>query len=67
MEEARALRDIRMKRQGKKWDDNNGRKTKQSVIQEWRKNNPEGTKYQCSKETGTDKKTVRKWWDSHLD
>lgn len=64
LETARAIRDIRLKAKGKKWDENNGRKPKQALVQEWRKNNPDGTKYRCAKETGISKTTVMKWWDS---
>lgn len=45
----------------------NGRKPAQGKVLEWRKNNPDGTKYRCIKETGLSKPTVYKWWDSHLD
>ena len=41
-----------------------GRKSKQSDVVNWRKLNPDGTKYRCAKETGLDKKTVSKWWDA---
>ena len=39
-----------------------GRPDKSKVVKEWRKNNPNGTKYQCTKETGLSKNTVKKWW-----
>lgn len=41
-----------------------GRPSKQSVVQDWRRDHPNGTKYQCQKETGLSKMTVYKWWDS---
>lgn len=67
LEEARAIRDIRMKRQDRDWRDGNGRPegsgTKKSIIAEWRKLNPEGTKAECVRETGISKMTVYKWWD----
>lgn len=63
LEEARAIRDIRFRRQGKRWDDNNGRKPKKEIVQEWRKNNPNGKKIECEKETGLSRHTVLKWWD----
>ena len=63
LEEARAIRDIRSRRRGEKWDAHNGRKNKADIVQEWRKNNPVGSKYRCEKETGISKKTVIKWWD----
>lgn len=68
LEEARAIRDIRMKRQGKKWTDGNGRPkgsgTKKQTVKEYRKNNPNAKKSQCIKDTGLSKMTVYKWWDS---
>lgn len=39
-----------------------GRKNKKDIVEEWRKNNPDGNKYQCTKETGLSKNTVKKWW-----
>lgn len=40
-----------------------GRKPKADVVAAWRKNNPDGRKAQCIRDTGLDKKTVYKWWD----
>ena len=66
LEEARAIRDIRMKRQGKKWTDGNGRPigsgTAEEKVKEWRKAHPEGKKADCIRETGLSKPTVLKWW-----
>ena len=62
LEEIRAIRDIRMKRLGRKWDDNNGRKSKQEIVTTWRTEHPDGTKAQCIKDTGLSKPTVYKWW-----
>ena len=39
-----------------------GRPDKQKIVQKWRLKNPEGTKYQCVKDTGLSKNTVKKWW-----
>ena len=64
LEEARAIRDVRMKRIGKKWDEGNGRKPKCEEVKEWRKNHPNGTKAECIKGTGVSKPTVYKWWDA---
>ena len=67
LEEARAIRDIRMKRQGKKWTDGNGRPkgtTKEQIVKEWRISNPNGKKADCVRETGLTKPTVYKWWDN---
>ena len=63
LEEARAIRDIRSRRRGEKWDTHNGRRNKAEIVQEWRRINPEGNKYQCEKETGISRKTIIKWWD----
>ena len=63
LEEARAIRDIRMRRQGRKWTDGNGRPDKLSVVAEWRSEHSEGTKAECIRETGLSKKTVYRWWD----
>lgn len=64
LEEARAIRDIRQKRNGTNWDDNNGRKPKKDIVEKWKLDNPNGTKSQCIKETGLSKPTVYKWWNS---
>ena len=40
-----------------------GSGTKQEIIQEWRKNNPNGRKSDCIRETGLSKPTVLKWWN----
>lgn len=62
LEEARAIRDIRQHRQGKKWTDGSGRKSKQLDIAVWRANHPNGTKAECIKDTGISKPTVYKHW-----
>ena len=62
LEEARAIRDIRMRRQGRKWTDGNGRPDKLFVVAEWRSEHSEGTKAECIRETGLSKKTVYRWW-----
>lgn len=63
LEEARAIRDIRMKRQGRKWSDGGGRKSKKELVQEWRVQNPSGRKVDCIRELKLSKPTVYKWWD----
>lgn len=40
-----------------------GRKSKNDIVEEWRRANPEGKKADCIRATGLDKKTVYKWWD----
>ena len=34
------------------------------ILDQHRKENPEGTKYQCVKDTGLSKNTVKKWWNN---
>lgn len=67
LEEARAIRDIRQKRQGKKWTDNNGRPkgshSAKETVWKWRKNNPEGKKMDCHRTTGLSRPTIDKWWN----
>lgn len=33
------------------------------LIKQWRKENPQGSKAECIKATGLDKKSVKRWWD----
>lgn len=62
LEEARAIRDIRMRRKGKKWTDGNGRPSAEQTVKEWQAAHPHGRKCDCLRDTGLDPKTVRKWW-----
>lgn len=68
LEEARAIRDIRMKRQGRIWTDGNGRPkgsgTKKELVEKWRKAHPTGKPKECIAETGLSKNTVYKWWNN---
>lgn len=64
LEEARMIRDLRQKRNGTKWTDNNGRKSKDQIVAKWRYNNPQGKKVECIRETGLSKPTVYKHWNS---
>ena len=41
---------------------NSGRPNKEIVVKIWQERHPNGTKYQCMKDTKLDKKTIRKWW-----
>lgn len=44
---------------------NNGRPKgtdKREVVKNWRRNNPDGKKIDCEKETGLSRPTVLKWW-----
>lgn len=61
LEEARAIRDIRQKRQGTTW---NGRKPKKDIVELWQAGNPNGKKADCIRETGLSKPTVYKYWKS---
>lgn len=63
LEEIRMIRDLRMKRQGKKWTDNNGRKSKKDEVISYLLFNQNATKYKCIKETGLSKPTVYKYWE----
>lgn len=70
---ARGQQAILCEIESKDWRNKNGRpkgsvKTaltapKAMIIQEWRKSNPNGSRYACIKETGISKPTVYKWWD----
>lgn len=42
----------------------NGRPTKQQEIKNYRNQHPDSTKYRCHLDTGIDRNTIRKWWDS---
>lgn len=41
-----------------------GRPDKAKIVQEWRKNNPNGKKADCIRDTGLTKPTVYKWWET---
>lgn len=47
-----------------KWREGGGRPSAQKKVFEWRKQNPNGKKADCHRDTGLDPKTIRKWWDS---
>lgn len=68
LEEARMLRDLRMRRQGRDWRDGNGRPkgsgTAQVKVQQYRAAHPDASKAECNRATGLDPKTIRKWWDT---
>lgn len=65
---ARFKRDMKMRREGRKWTDGNGRKpgthTKEQVVKDWRAAHPDGKPRECIEATGLSKNTVYKWWDS---
>ena len=68
LEEARAIRDIRMKRQGRKWDDNNGRPpgsgTAEQKVAVYRVDHPDASVTEVAKALGISRPTVYKWWDA---
>lgn len=45
------------------WRNKEGRPSKEQIVKEYRKNNPNAKKSQCIKDTGLSKMTVYKWWD----
>lgn len=63
---ARANRDILCEERGKvDWREGNGRPDKAKIVEDWRKENPDGTKAECIRATGLSKPTVLKWWDGN--
>lgn len=69
LEEARAIRDIRMKRQGRKWDENNGRPkgsgTAQAKVAAYRAEHPQASVTEVAKALQISRTTVYKWWDEY--
>lgn len=71
LEEARAIRDIRMRRKGRDWREGNGRpigsknkvNKKAQLVAEWRAAHPDGRKIDCERELGISRPTVLKWWN----
>ena len=61
LEEARAIRDLRMKRQGRKWTDGNGRPNKKKMIIEYIEEHPEESVSEVSKALGVSRTTVYKY------
>lgn len=45
-------------------DINEGRPTKEQIVQQWQQENPKGRKIDCQRETGLSRPTVLKWWNS---
>lgn len=46
------------------WRNKDGRPTQAQTVREWRESHPDGKKAECIRDTGLDKKTVYKWWES---
>ena len=64
LEEARAIRDIRMKRQNKDWRDGNGRPSAESTVIEYIREHPEARKAEVIRGTGLSKPTVYKYYEA---
>lgn len=45
------------------WRNKAGAPTKKELVQEWRKQNPNGKKIDCERETGLSRPTILKWWN----
>lgn len=46
------------------WRNKDGRPSKQEIVEEWRKNNQNGKKIDCHRETGLSRMTIDKWWNA---
>jgi len=67
LEEARMIRDLRMKRKGMKWDDNNKKQSKEKLVIDYLKENPTVTnKAKIAKELGVSRPTVYKYLNKML-
>ena len=62
LEEARMIRDLRMRRAGKRWDENNGRKSLQDKVQQYRAEHPDANVTDVARALGISRPTVYKWW-----
>lgn len=60
LERARAVQMIDYP--NREWINKEGAPTKQSIVQKWRLEHPEGKKADCVRETGLSKPTVYKWF-----
>ena len=67
LEEARAIRDIRMRRQGRDWRDGNGRPvgsgTAQQKVAAYRAEHPEASVTEVARALGISRTTAYKWWE----
>lgn len=63
LEEARAIRDVRMKRQGKNWWKGNGRPSLEQNVREYMQAHPDARKCDVARGTGVSKPTVYKYYD----
>ena len=72
LEEARAIRDIRMRRQNRDWREGAGRpkgskdkgprKNKQQLVQQYRAEHPEANVTEVARALQLSRTTVYKWW-----
>lgn len=58
---ARRKRDANQEERGRIWNQNSGRRTKETLVKEWFALNPEGSVAQCHEATGISLKTIYKW------
>ena len=67
LEEARAIRDLRMKRRGKVWWEGNGRPkgsgTAKEKVRQYRASHPEANVTEIARALNISRTTVYKWWD----
>ncbi|MCV3172916.1 hypothetical protein OHD90_14270 [Enterococcus faecalis] len=61
LEEARMIRDLRMKREGRKWTDNNGRPSKENLVKKYVSENPDHTPTEIAKNLKISRTTVYKY------
>ena len=66
LEEARAIRDLRMRRQGRKWTDGNGRPDKSEIIIEYIADHPDASVSEIAKALGVSRTTVYKYKDKKV-
>lgn len=64
LERARAVQEIDYP--NGEWRNEDGAPTKQNIVEEWRKENPNGKKIDCVRDTGLSKPTVYKWWNGEV-
>lgn len=62
LEEARAIRDIRMRRQGRDWRYKGGAPTAQLKVQLYRFEHPDASVTEVARELQISRTTVYKWW-----
>lgn len=65
LEEARAIRDIRMRRQGRDWRYKGGAPTAQLKVWEYRAEHPEASVTEVARALQISRTTVYKWWNSN--